>query len=343
MGVTHHTQTAQANNPAYDVSHDAWDEAHDGTNDHGHTGTGDGGTLAAPTLAAVLAVGADAALTDIYGLNTLYAQNAPAGAGVHITQLLGGTGDAGAGAPGGYVEVRSGANHVGGAVNVYGGDSPTVGYAGGAAAIGGGSGSAGGHVGAAIWAAGGTYSAHGKIGVKTNNESGTTGQALVSDGASKVVWGSPAGVVPVGGIIMWSGTIATIPSGWALCNGMANSPGPDLRDQFIVGARSDDAGVAKTNLTGSLTVSGGSVSHHHASHSFTQPGAHSNHTFTQPSAHTSVATKQGSSSGNVITVGTHSGGGVDAHSAHSGGAVDAHDTLSAPQPYFALAFIQRMS
>jgi len=40
--------------------------------------------------------------------------------------------------------------------------------------------------------------------------------------------------VPVGGIIMWSGSVATIPTGWALCNGQNGTP--DLRDRFIVGA-----------------------------------------------------------------------------------------------------------
>lgn len=43
------------------------------------------------------------------------------------------------------------------------------------------------------------------------------------------------GTIPIGGIIMWSGT--TPPSGWALCNGV-NVNGittPDLRGRFIVG------------------------------------------------------------------------------------------------------------
>lgn len=74
------------------------------------------------------------------------------------------------------------------------------------------------------------------------------------------------GIVPIGGIIMWSGTIATIPINWALCDGTSNAPGPDLRNQFIVGASADNSGVAKTNLTGSLTQTGGSISHHHADH-----------------------------------------------------------------------------
>jgi len=37
-----------------------------------------------------------------------------------------------------------------------------------------------------------------------------------------------AAPIPVGGIIMWSGTIANIPSGWALCNGSNGTP--DLRN-----------------------------------------------------------------------------------------------------------------
>lgn len=62
--------------------------------------------------------------------------------------------------------------------------------------------------------------------------------------------------IPTGGIILWSGTIAAIPSGWTLCDGTASTP--DLRNVFVVGAQEDDT-VAKTNLTGSLTQSGGSI------------------------------------------------------------------------------------
>jgi hypothetical protein len=42
------------------------------------------------------------------------------------------------------------------------------------------------------------------------------------------------GVVPPGGIIMWSGSSATVPQGWALCDGSNGTP--NLRDRFIVGA-----------------------------------------------------------------------------------------------------------
>jgi microcystin-dependent protein len=41
---------------------------------------------------------------------------------------------------------------------------------------------------------------------------------------------------PVGGIILWSGSIAAIPATWQLCDGTNGTP--NLRDRFIVGAGS---------------------------------------------------------------------------------------------------------
>lgn len=60
--------------------------------------------------------------------------------------------------------------------------------------------------------------------------------------------------VPSGAILMWSGTISNIPSGWVLCDGTNGTP--DLRDRFVVGASQDSGGVAMTTVTGSLTQSG---------------------------------------------------------------------------------------
>jgi len=62
------------------------------------------------------------------------------------------------------------------------------------------------------------------------------------------------GIIPVGGIIMWSGTIANIPTGWALCNGSNSTP--DLRNRFIVGAHSGagNGTVATAGPTFSVTT-----------------------------------------------------------------------------------------
>ena len=54
--------------------------------------------------------------------------------------------------------------------------------------------------------------------------------------------------VPVGCIIMWSGAINDIPSGFVLCDG--NNSTPDLRDRFVVGAGNsynvDDTGGSES-------------------------------------------------------------------------------------------------
>jgi hypothetical protein len=83
-----------------------------------------------------------------------------------------------------------------------------------------------------------------------------------------------ANAIPSGLISMWSGTIASIPSGWVLCNGSNSTP--DLRNRFIIGAHSDTAGVAYSTVTGSNTTSGGTkdagvVSHTHTA-TVTDPG-----------------------------------------------------------------------
>ena len=90
-----------------------------------------------------------------------------------------------------------------------------------------------------------------------NKVSGTalTGLASISAGAGVIPAANvPGGQVPVGGIIMWSGTIASIPTNWALCNGSNGTP--DLRNRFIVGADADVAGVAKSTVTGSAAQTG---------------------------------------------------------------------------------------
>ena len=65
-----------------------------------------------------------------------------------------------------------------------------------------------------------------------NGTQGNLGQVLVSQGSSETpVWGN---AFVRGMIMLWSGTTATIPSGWALCNGTNGTP--QLTNRFIVGA-----------------------------------------------------------------------------------------------------------
>jgi hypothetical protein len=75
-------------------------------------------------------------------------------------------------------------------------------------------------------------------------------------------------IIPTGIISMWSGSIASIPSGWLICDGTSGTP--DLRNRFIVGAGSTYA-VAATGGSADAVV----VSHTHtatSSSSVSDPG-----------------------------------------------------------------------
>jgi hypothetical protein len=58
--------------------------------------------------------------------------------------------------------------------------------------------------------------------------------------------------VPSGAILLWSGSVGSIPSGWLLCNGASGTP--DLRDRFVVGAGSTYAVGATGGSANAIVV-----------------------------------------------------------------------------------------
>lgn len=74
------------------------------------------------------------------------------------------------------------------------------------------------------------------------------GQIRVGNGTSApqplVTQADLPAAIPSGVIVMWSGTIGAIPSGWALCNGSNGTP--DLRDRFVVGEGTTPGGTGGT-------------------------------------------------------------------------------------------------
>jgi hypothetical protein len=73
--------------------------------------------------------------------------------------------------------------------------------------------------------------------------------------------------VPIGSVVLYFGTYATIPEGWRLCDGTNNLP--DLRSRFVLGIKSDEDDNALGN-------SGGGASHSH-NHSTGLTGADGGH------------------------------------------------------------------
>lgn len=78
-----------------------------------------------------------------------------------------------------------------------------------------------------------------------------TGSAQITDLYTKVL--------PAGAIIMWSGSIGSIPSGWRLCDGTGGTP--DLRNKFVIGAGSTYAPSASGGTTSLTTSSSGDHTH----------------------------------------------------------------------------------
>jgi hypothetical protein len=150
-----------------------------------------------------------------------------------------------------------------------------------------------------------------------------------------------------GMIMMWSGTIATIPTGWVLCNGSNGTP--DLRNRFVIGAHSDSAGVAYSTVTGSNTQTGGTkdainVSHTHtATSSVSDPG----HVHPPLSPATSFGGSPNNSQGlrgdvaqstNMATTGSAVTGITVSTSLSTEGSSGTNQNLP---PYYALAFIMK--
>jgi hypothetical protein len=99
--------------------------------------------------------------------------------------------------------------------------------------------------------AGNTYS-H-SISGSSNTASFATTQAVTVNNGTIATTAFVRSIIPAGVILMWSGSIATVPSGWFLCDG--NNSTPDLRSRFIVGAGSTYAVNATGGSTDAIVVS----------------------------------------------------------------------------------------
>lgn len=142
-------------------------------------------------------------------------------------------------------------------------------------------------------------------------------------------------LVPIGIIFPWSGSIVSIPTGWAHCNGSGGTV--DLRNKFVIGA-------GTTYAVGATGGADSGAPNNHANHVVTQPNDHANHANPTIANHYHNLFALGSGDSRVIDF-IHSGHSISgAHNAHVGFAVDAHSvhsSMNTRPPYFAKAFIQK--
>ena len=125
--------------------------------------------------------------------------------------------------------------------------------------------------------------------------------------------------LPTGIISLWYGSIASIPSGWSLCDGSGSTP--DLRDRFIVGAGT--GGSYAVDATGGSTTS----------------GAHTLTTAEMP-AHTHSVLIRGFSGAHSAGSGQYSDEGGSQNSGSTGGGGE-HSHAATIPPYYALCYIMK--
>ena len=136
-------------------------------------------------------------------------------------------------------------------------------------------------------------------------------------------------LLPSGTIVLWSGSVAAIPTGWVLCNGSNSTP--DLRNRFVVGAGSTYA-VGGTGGSADAIV----VSHTHTGTTASN-GAH-NHTYT--ASEYNCNQNSGQTQAGASTTGTTSSAGAHTHTFTTDSTGSSGTNANLP-PYYALCYVMK--
>jgi hypothetical protein len=158
---------------------------------------------------------------------------------------------------------------------------------------------------------------------------------------------------PLGGIILWSGSVAAIPATWQLCNGTNGTP--DLRDKFIVGAGSTYAvgatgGSANSTLpthTHTASTSVSNAAHRHLNVFNAEQGnegsLNSSNTIVRRGTYGGDYSYDFASNGNEANIGLTSTAGGSLGVSVTNSTEGASAVNANLPPYYALCYIQKMS
>ena len=153
---------------------------------------------------------------------------------------------------------------------------------------------------------------------------------------------APESGVPAGCIMLWSGSIVSIPAGWVLCNGSNGTP--DLRDRFVTGAGTTYAVGAKGGeATHALSTAELAVHNHTASSDTVAGHTHSYGDYYAPQDLTNVAGGSGPVQARLTNsdhTRTTASDGSHSHviTVNNAGSGTAHENRP---PYYALAYIMK--
>lgn len=142
---------------------------------------------------------------------------------------------------------------------------------------------------------------------------------------------SNSNLVPSGVIVMWSGSVASIPAGWFLCDGGNGTP--NLRDRFVVGAGSTYSPGATGGSANAIVVA-----HTHTATSVVSDPGHT-HSYNSPTGF-----DDGGFTGSVVnsiapdTTGSSTTGITVSTTVNSAGSSGTNANLP---PYYALAYIMK--
>jgi microcystin-dependent protein len=160
----------------------------------------------------------------------------------------------------------------------------------------------------------------------SNGSAGTAGQVLTSRGVGLPPQYTTLTAFVTGMIMIWSGSSASIPSGWVICDGTNSTP--DLRNRFVVGAGSTYA-VGATGGSADAVV----VSHTHA---ITDSGH--THTYNQAYSPYTVVDSGNDSGAFWNNQSATSGSSTTGISINSSGVSGTNANLP---PYYALCYIMK--
>lgn len=190
--------------------------------------------------------------------------------------------------------------------------------------------------------AGQSFNGTSNISIAPTDLTGVTASATALNTASEHY-------VPTGGIIMWSGSIASIPTGWALCDGTNSTP--DLQDRFVVGAGNIYNPNTSGGGTATLTVANLPAHNHPASSSSTSYVSDPGHTHTQNMGNSNVPTS-GSTAWSAFNLGVSNNGyqtdskttgiSVSTSTSTSIGYTGSGTAFAVVPKYYALAYIMKM-